>query len=116
VRQPQSKPNCQMMVTTGISISGKMSTGNDHVRGLLGEGDGGGAPDADSTGNQDNLSAHSTILCWAAGNPPQETPMSDLFGFVVRILTSPVRYLGGQGAARWVAASPGSARDRGAKA
>src|SRR6202023_1959405 len=51
-----------------------------------------------------------SILCWAAGNPtafrwsscrrehgpPQETPMSDLFGFVVRILTSPVRYLGGQ--------------------
>jgi hypothetical protein len=43
---------------------------NDHLRSLLGEGDGGGAPDAgESTGDQDNLSAHSTILCWAAGNP-----------------------------------------------
>src|SRR5207253_5591719 len=42
-------------------------TGNDHLRALLGEGDGSGAPDAgESTGDQDNLSAHSTILCWAA--------------------------------------------------
>jgi hypothetical protein len=45
-------------------------TGNDHLRALLGEGDGGGVPDAGkSTGDQDNLSAHAPILCWAAGNP-----------------------------------------------
>ncbi len=34
-------------------------TGNDHLRALLGEGDGRGAPDAgESTGDQDNLRAH----------------------------------------------------------
>src|SRR6202023_2854402 len=44
-------------------------TGNDHLRALLGEGDGGGAPNAgESAGDQDNLSAHSTVLCWAAGD------------------------------------------------
>src|SRR5260370_41786282 len=43
-------------------------TGNDHLRALFGERDGGRAPDpGESTGDQDNLSAHSTILCWAAG-------------------------------------------------
>jgi hypothetical protein len=45
-------------------------TGDDHLRALIGEGDGGGAPDAaESTGDQDNLSAHSKILRWAAENP-----------------------------------------------
>jgi hypothetical protein len=44
-------------------------TGNDHLRALLGEGDGGGAPNAGkSTGDQDNLIAHVRILSWAAGN------------------------------------------------
>jgi hypothetical protein len=44
--------------------------GDDHFRALPGEGDGGGAPDAgESTGDQDNLRTHSTILCCAAGNP-----------------------------------------------
>src|ERR1700694_759936 len=43
--------------------------GNDHLRALLGEGDGGGATDAGkSTGDQDNLIAHIRILSWAAGN------------------------------------------------
>src|SRR6202790_4422375 len=38
-------------------------TGNDYLRALLGEGDGGGAPDAgEAPGDQDNLSARSTIL------------------------------------------------------
>src|ERR1700682_543009 len=38
-------------------------TGNDHLRALLGEGDGGGGADAgEATGDQDNLRAHSTIL------------------------------------------------------
>src|ERR1700756_2743306 len=46
-------------------------TGNDHLRALLGEGDGGGAPDAgESAGDQDNLRAHSTILCQVADFPP----------------------------------------------
>src|SRR3981189_425910 len=38
-------------------------TRDDHLRALLGKGDGGGAPDAgQGAGDQDNLSAHSTIL------------------------------------------------------
>src|SRR6202023_2643618 len=45
-------------------------TGNDHLRALLGEGDGGGAPDAGvATGDQDILCAHSATLSWPAGNP-----------------------------------------------
>ena len=44
--------------------------GHDHLRALLGEGDGSGAPDAgECAGDQHNLRAHLMILCWAAGNP-----------------------------------------------
>jgi hypothetical protein len=44
------------------------SAGNGHLRALLGEGDGSGAPDAgESTGDQHNLRVHFTILCW----PPE---------------------------------------------
>jgi hypothetical protein len=40
------------------------ATGNDHLGALPGECDGGGAPNAgESSGDQDNLSAHVTILC-----------------------------------------------------
>src|ERR1700682_4916219 len=39
------------------------TTGNDHLRALLGEGDGSGAPDAgESTGNQDNRLIHGHLL------------------------------------------------------
>src|SRR6202021_1369900 len=44
-------------------------TGHDHLRALLGEGDGGGAADAgEPTGDQDNLSAHSSI---SSVGPPE---------------------------------------------
>ncbi len=40
------------------------STGNDHLRALLGKGECGGAPDAaQGAGDQDDWVAHSTFLC-----------------------------------------------------
>src|ERR1700704_4243561 len=46
-------------------------TGDDHLCALLGEGDGGGAPNAaQGAGDQDNWIAHSTFLCYVADFPP----------------------------------------------